>query len=403
MPGNALSPRPAFSAAFDATSWSNTAVITFGASSATLPTYGTGEGVFEDALDLLNGRGSRTSRSLGALLTAGWTGAGTITCGIDDDDRFYIETSAVDFTISAAAGNTVFGFSASGEALVGGAAPFRRTASSEWTRGALSSPGLTIDPTGAPAAFSVSTQSVQSLVTWIRTHGQGDADEQNETGNLEALVHAAPISVTSFRAYVNDDGYVVFSWSGGALAAPTWPSTTFRDRLGFTGAETVDTAGANDHLTATYRLPGFWVPRYWFRRLESWQRTTTSTVSKTSGAVASNTAARWTGWSVEAVAHGQAYTIDDEYHLRDRFWPYVDPGEGVNLYCHWGDPRRQIRPHEVTGTQVAYDLLYTSEKRRGRLRCLLDTDSPAERAMAYKGNGLMLQADVAMRLRDRAD
>lgn len=412
MPGNAPGPLPAFASQFDARTWDNTLVMTIDGNPVTLPNYGDGEGVFDDALDFLNGRGSRdddvaappggiSGNTLYYLLLNNWTGVvPALTVGIDANDRVFIESDAVDFEIVAGTSNSDLGFANTGHALVGGGGPFRQTATSEWVRGNITGTTLTIDPAGIGAQFSVSVTRAQSVVTWIRNQNEGDADEANATGNLEYLIQDA-LTLYNVRVGITDGGHVYFAWSTGAVAAVTWNSPTFRNRLGFSGSESLSTVGSVDLLIADYPLPGFWVPTRTLLRLESWHDEETSAVGLTDGDIATNHVARWTGWRVEQYAGGQIASQDDEWHIRDLFWRYAPVGYPLTVYPHWGEQRRQLYPYEVRGSQVAYDSLYTSEKRRGRLRGKRDIDDLTRRPYAYEGDKLQ-RSLLEVRLRDRA-
>jgi len=157
--------------------------------------------------------------------------------------------------IDASASNEIFGFDPAGHGLVGGVAPFRRTAPNPWRLGPILNASFTIDPTGAPASFTVGgSRYWQDLPTAIRALGSTDADDRNATGNLQALDVA--INGTSAKWLIDETGHVVTSWRTGTMASVTWLDTDFRDRLGFSGLESVQSSGFVDYLRADYPLPG---------------------------------------------------------------------------------------------------------------------------------------------------
>ncbi len=410
MPGLHHSPRPAFLSGFDARTWSGVAnVLRVSATDVALPTYGVGEGFYEDVLDFLNGRGSlnvaTVKQTLGGLITEGWPAAASVvTVTINSSDRVTISSDTIDFAITASSNLAHLGFTSTTYAAVGGSAPFVRTAETNWTRGVVGPFSITVDPAGAGLAFTVTAGHVQSVPTWIRAHDAVDADGMNATANLERRVREAGIGNTYRFGLTDEDftegpGHVYISYPV-TNPAPTWPNASFAARLGFRGDEAEQNGGAFGFVVGTYQCPGVFVPAYGLRRLVSWHDEITHAVAMTSGALASNHVSRWTGWEVEAFAHGEVATTDHEYHLRDMFWRYAPIGQPLNLYLHWGETRRQLPPQGATAAQAAYDLLYTTEKRRGRLRCYRDLGSESRNAMQWESD-YYLRAPLRVSLRDR--
>ena len=70
MPLNNPSPNFALLSAFNARTWSNVNVFDRGSNNVTLPTFATGEGIFDDAISFLNGRGSESGFAMSDLLQA---------------------------------------------------------------------------------------------------------------------------------------------------------------------------------------------------------------------------------------------------------------------------------------------------------------------------------------------
>ena len=117
---------------------------------------------YSDGIAYLNGYGSLTGHDLGAIMNSNKpTGFTSITCGIDSENRFFVEAS---HTFSHATTGTnpsasreLFGFS--GSETVTGSGPFRLTASNMWRRGVFqldqSKGGFKIDTGGSVSYTSI--------------------------------------------------------------------------------------------------------------------------------------------------------------------------------------------------------------------------------------------------------
>lgn len=375
---------------FNARQWSAAGLFNRGAADTTLPTYsGRDAGRFVDPCDFLHGRGQSTAESLPGALAAAWTASGaggTATCGIDSANRFYIESSAVDFALGASADNTIFGLDAAGYGLVGGAPPFRRTATEPWRLGPILNASFSVDPTGAPAAFTVGASRYwQDLPTAIRALGSTDADDRNATGNLQALDVA--INGASAKWLIDETGHVVTAWRTGTMASVTWVDTDFRDRLGFSGLESVASSGFVDYLRADYPLPGAVL------LVDGLELHTIGSVSTrqvrdlSGGGVASISTDTHTVRTITGYLDGPSLGTARDTHrhfigskLRPGFAAYLDGSLRVSVYPRWGDPRRYLPPMAVTATRPAHDLLYTSglDGYRGRVEACLARQAPGE-------------------------
>lgn len=378
---------------FNARQWSGVAVFDRGAADTTLPTYsGRDAGRLIDPLDFLHGRGQATAESLPGALAADWTASGAggaATCGIDSTNHFYVEVSgggSIDFTIAASANNAVYGLDPAGHGLVGGVAPFRRTAPNPWRLGPILNTSFTIDPTGAPVAFTVGGSSYwQDLPTAIRALGSTDADDRNATNNLQALDVA--INGASAKWFVDDTGHVVTAWRTGTMASVTWLDTDFRDRLGFSGLEAVATSGVVDYLRADYPLPGSVLLVDGLELHTIGSVTTRQVRDLSGGGVASIATDTHTFRSIAGYIDGPSMgaTRDTHRHfigskLRPGFASYLDGQLRVSVYPRWGDPRRYLPPMAVTATRPAHSLLYTSglDGYRGRVEACLARQAPGE-------------------------
>jgi hypothetical protein len=71
MPYNNPAPDFALLTSIDATEWSGVELFTrSGGSAVSFPTFASGSGIFEDAISLLNGRGSSSTQTLEALINS---------------------------------------------------------------------------------------------------------------------------------------------------------------------------------------------------------------------------------------------------------------------------------------------------------------------------------------------
>lgn len=411
MAGNAHAPRVAFAGQFDARAWSGITVYTraAGATNVACPTGG----VYDDPLAFLHGYGSQAGRDLQADMRAAWVASGALgllSVGINSGDKLYIQVTdvgagATSFVVSGAA-TAAFGFP-NGGAIASSLG--RVTAPLDWVRGpAIAGSFLTITP-NALAGFACPTYGygAQSVITLVRSSTLVDSDSLL-SGVASSLTtnDCTAIDNTNRRVwwYVDDDGHVVCARATSGTSALAWVSTSFRDRLGYNGTEVETTASGCAFLRATYPLPGLWVPSRPLRRCRPWYAERTATLDLTSGGMTANHIARWSGWDVEAWASGGALgSASEERHVRDRFWRYIPLGFPVTFFQQWGDPRRARPTHEITLTDVAYDLLWTSERdgRRGRLRCYRSGTDEAQRRADYEGDGVEGRQLIAMSLRDR--
>ena len=416
MPANNHAPLPAFSTELDGREWAGVTVLTRGAGVSL-----TGWGVFPDAVAALNGYCSQDRRDLGIEAQEGWDTAGApasvLTAGINTSDRVFIQSTTTGFDVIAVDANP-YGFTGTTAAALNGGV-WVATATQEWARGVFSNTAMQIDPTGAVGAFTIQSTGVrrtgQSVPTLVRPFGTADADagyagsslEQYDNTANDAAGGAYPLAANRrLRWGITDDGHVYTTRPAGVSTALGWNSTSFRDRLGFVGSETEVSSftGTMWTLTATYPLPGFWAPTRALRRCWPWHDERTEVLALTSGDLAANYIGRWTGWSLEAYAGGQASAQDDERHLRDRFWRYAPLGFPLTVWQQWGDPPRSVASWQVTANQVGYSTLWNGERngRRGRLRGRLEGET--FRLIEYEGeSGIEVRGLVGIRVRDRVD
>ena len=386
MPGNLTAPSIAVLSAADVRDWQSVTVFQRdipGPSTVDIDVASTTD-VFEDGLSLLNGRGSASSVALADNFELEKPGGGTWDCYIDSNDKFVITSTLDDFSVTNSADNAPFGINTAGQAATG-SGPYTVTAENEWVRGPVTDVVIQINSDSGifnvPASSTtVMPSKAQDVVTMIRSRGStSDIDDQHSADCLEALDIAA-CSEKSIRWGINETGHVFTAWrTAASITAPDWQSTTFRDRLGFTGDESTTVSGALTILTADNPMPGVIAPGEPLADLRPEYNEETSVVRLTSGDLGANAIADWVLWSMSFWVGGPDGETDLHRHWFEHVLPYITKGSRVALYQQWGDPRRSRSSRVRNATSdPAYDLLYTTERNgyRGRLRCRRD-DSDA--------------------------
>lgn len=410
-----LNPHPQFalSGELDLRAWRGVVGWSRGSDDITIPSDAD---VIDDLVRGANGYGSQAGRDASADLQAAFTAsgaAGTITQGIDADDKVYVETSATNIFIDAGAANALLGFSTAGHAYPGVGPPYRITAPDNFSRGTLSLGNANVITfeafgTGTPFVFPSVAQMVQSVPTLIRTSAMGDADD-GVADSLETLDNDAHDPTDRrIRHGITDAGHYYIARRTTATTALTWESTTLRDRLGFTGSEAEVTTGTLAVLTAANPLPGFLTPGRTYDRVTPRIVEVSSQVELTSGSMGFNHVAAWDDVDVQFVVDGPADARPSGQRDHSRHWlrcirDYWPKGSRIRFFQHWGDPRRALQAHQVTASQAAYSTLYNSELDgyRGALRCRRRPDD-ADPALAW-AQALRRRLQVSMALRVQAD
>lgn len=370
MPIYDPSPNFALIAAFDARQWSGANLFSQLAQTVTMPTFAAGEGVYEDALFFLNGRSSAST--LAQMVTSRSNFGSDWQVSINADDLLVISNSSSAFSV-APIDDDVFGWGAQSSTLVSGRHTI--TASTTWERGTYEGGRFTL--TSGATTFSAPYSSSgyrprQDILALLRSRSSlSDADTGDAQTCLEAR-HEAALSSTSSVVFwlINDDGHVeaYYPQVNGAI---TWLSTTFRDRLGFSGSEVaVSTSTDYVRLTAARPLPGALFPS---RPYQS-HYLSTETLSTARRLLGGGYTSSFLG---SYVTSNLTFDLDalldqkDIYrHFTEGFLPYCGEGERINFYQCWGDPRRALREGLINAETPAYSSLYTSENNgaMGRLR-----------------------------------
>lgn len=426
MPGNAYGPQIAIAAGVDWRRFRSVALFARGGTTVTGPAS---LGLFEDLVEATCGFTSQAGRSLTEDLQAGWDASGapptTITAGVDEADRPWVHSTAEAFTLTVTSSAWGWPVGTTASVVTAGSSSYPAgnvvVGTSDWTRGTWrAGPTLhliVIDPPAVPAySVPAADQQWTDLPVLLRASTIGDVDALQVAACLEYFDNLAcdpaagpPPAAQNRRIRwgVSSSGRVFTSRPNGVAAAITASSwdPAFAAALGFKGTETESAVNGLRVLEAANEPEGFVLPSG-LKRCRPWYREHTETLDRTDGLVASNPVSHWAGWEVEVYAVGPAFQDEDlTRHLIDRFWPHVPKGRALNLYRHWGDHRRALPRRSVSRTQLAYTLLYTSERdgARGRLRCLRDSTDEELRMADYEGAPLELRQSVKVVLRARTD
>jgi len=382
VPNAQMSPRPAIAAQFDARPWAGTAIYTLGANTVTAPSTW---GVYDDGLALLTGRGTMptdlASLQVSVALATGLTLA-DVAVSINQADRVVVAvTTGTTVTIAAGAANARWGFDPAGQSSITVGAQQVLTGVADWQRGNIPPAAQMTWAMGiSSGSVPASTAAVHSVLDTVRGVGLGPDAVTDSLATLDAAAGSV-----AARWGITPDGHVFRSrvTASGALLA--WVSLTFRDRLGFTGAEVEVVDGAVSTLTATHPLPGLLTPT---RPMDhAWR----GHDSRGAATLRSDAGAAYAVWlDLDTIAatmylDGPADRIDRESHWLRHVRPMMPPGAPCELYQDWGDYRRAVRTVDTTPagpTPVArrpiYSADYTSQRdgEYGRLRLRVGEGAP---------------------------
>ena len=372
MPLNNPSPNFALLSSFNARTWSGVNVFDRGSNNVSLPTFAIGDGVYEDVISFLNGRGSESGIAMSDLLQASApSGFGTTwSVTINSSDKVVISCDD-QFQVQFKSGNDILGVGSSSFSTL--ATSF--TCPNDWTRGSeiRSSTYRFLDST-ASSAFNFTIQgglNAQDLIVAIRERGTvNDADDLHSTNCLEKLDLNANTVSTYIKWYINNNGHVECMYST-SVSDVSWVSTTFRNRLGFSGSELPVLVGSfTKKLTADYPCPGTLFPSRPYQRHHLQTDTVTQARRKIGGGYTSN----FIGSYVQSVLNYDLDALLDEKdlyrHFTNNFVEYIPTGERINFYQGWGDSRRALITSGINDSTPAYSLLHTSEDNgdQGRIR-----------------------------------
>ena len=384
MPLNNPAPQFGLLTSWDMRSLSGDELFTrSGGSAVNMPTFSSGEGIYEDTVFFLNNRESNTSVQGTGQLQADATfgGGANWSMTINEDDKVTI-TSDTKFTISKLNTLDPFGFGGSTLTASSSGSNWVVTAPNDWTRGKIELEAVLyqIDESSGSGTFNFPSNvpDVQDVTTFLRS-STSDLDDFS-LSSLTELDNTAQ-TTTDIYWLIDDDGFThcFYPTSAGDI---TWTSTTLRNLLGFTGNETTTTSGSYSRLTSTYKNNGVLIPSRPYQSHHLNVENVGQSRRKIGGGYVSNSIGSYV---ISVLAFDLDALLDqsDDYkHFTNKFLPLVAPGERINFYQGWGDSRRALRTAEVVGSQEAYDLLFTSEDNGdyGRIRGSLLT---ADYDLAY--------------------
>lgn len=367
MPLNNPSPNFALLSSFNARTWSGVNVFDRGSTNVSLPTYSTGEGIYEDVISFLNGRGSKSGVSTSDIIQAVSNFGSSWSVSINSFDKVVISCDTA-FKIRHKSGPDPFGVDSQTFS-----SPFISfTCPNNWTRGNITGGGsYEVQNSAGTLSFTFSVRNsyaAQDLIVAIRERSvTNDLDDVNTTDNLEYLDQTAN-SQDVITWYLNDSGHVVCMYPN-TIGAVTWVSTSFRDRLGFSGSE-IPSGTLIKTLVADYPCPGVLYPSRPYQSHYYETDTLTQARRKIGGGYTSN----FIGSYVQSVLRFDLDALLDEVdlyrHFTNNFVQYIPTGERINFYQGIGDSRRALITSGVNQSQPNYDLLYTSEDNgdQGRIR-----------------------------------
>jgi hypothetical protein len=384
MPLNNPAPQFGLLTSWDMRSLSGDELFTrSGGSAVNMPTFSSGEGIYEDTIFFLNNRESNTSVQGTGQLQADATfgGGASWSMTINEDDKVTI-TSDTKFTLSKVNTLDPFGFGSSTLTASSSGSNWVVTAPNDWSRGKVELENVLyqIDEVGGSGTFNFPSNvpDIQDVTTFLRS-STSDLDDFS-LSSLTDLDNTAQ-STSDIYWLIDDDGFThcFYPTSAGDI---TWTSTTLRNLLGFTGNETTTTSGSYSRLTSTHKNNGVLIPSRPYQSHHLNVENVGQSRRKIGGGYVSNSIGSYV---ISVLAFDLDALLDqsDDYkHFTNKFLPLVAPGERINFYQGWGDSRRALRAAEVVGSQEAYDLLFTSEDNGdyGRIRGSLLT---ADYDLAY--------------------
>jgi len=378
MPLNNPAPQFALLSAWDMRGLSEKAVFSRGSTFISLPTYSTGEGVYEDVLFFLNNRESNSIiQGSGQLMgDATFGGASSWSITIDENDKVKI-TADTDFEVTSTGSSDPLGFGSSTVGAVSVGSDYVATAPNDWTRGMIALDDVTyrIDETGGSGTFNFPQDKpdVQDVTVFLRS-SENDADDFS-LSSLTSIDNTA-MSTNEISWTITDTGFTqcYYPTSAGDI---TWSSTTLRDLLGFSGQESPVVDGSYKRLTSTHKNSGVLLPSRPYQSHHLRVENIGQSRRKIGGGYVSNFIGSYVIGSLAFDLDALLDESDDYRHFTERFLPLVGPGERINFYQGWGDSRRALPSASVNSSQPAYDTLYTSEDNGeyGRVRGSLITES----------------------------
>lgn len=375
-----------------------------GGAAVSFPTFDVDadEGIYEDSIALANGRGSSAESATLAHrrdLTSDAEGqhpdgVGEFGFRITAGNCVQLWSTAA-FHLEASDDNAVFGLPVVlTDAVLDLGGEYRITGTQDWQRGPIVDAFITIDPGVAPD-FRVPryATAAQGVIELIRRRGreapingagsdagQYDGDDNHPIDCLEALDNAVnDASLRRIRWYIDATGHMCSAWPTDlSLAAPTFNSTAFRDRIGATGNMAADSQAEEDTVTTTgdvtvWRaarpMPGvLMTTRPWIKRPRRIGGERTESERLIDGGAASHGISTWEDLEFEFWIDGpeSPHTEDDlAAHWQRHVLKYAPQGAPITVYVGQ-DTRRHIEVDEVCAEVPAFSELYSADPCGGR-------------------------------------
>ena len=374
MPLNNPAPRFGLLTAYDVRDLSATKIFTRGSTAVSMPTFTTGQGVYEDAIHLLNARSSKQSNSATNQLTSVATFGSGWAVTISENDRILI-TSAVQFEIESTGSSDPLGFGSSQISSSASGSNYIIEAPNDWARGLLALNGVsyTITQTGGAGSFNwpLSVLEVQDVTVFLRDRATVSDDDAFGLQSIEELDQTA-VSSSLISWSVTDEGYCQVYYQT-ALGHITWNSDSMRQTLGFTGSESPATISGYSRLTSTHKIAGVLIPSRPYQSHHLNIENVAQARRLIGGGYATNLIGHYITSMMTFDLDALLDESDDYKHFSHRWLKLCSMGERLNFYQGWGDSRRSLTTAQISASQPAYDLLYTSEDNGeyGRIRASL--------------------------------
>ena len=399
MPLNNPAPNFALLTAYDLRDFSGEQIFTrSGGQPVSMPTFTTGQGVYEDLIFFLNNRSTQSPLTATGQITSSKTFGSTWSVGINEDDKIQI-TSDVDFTIINQGSVDAFGIGSNTLSASQVGSNYIATAPNDWTRGTIQRNDVSYllnEVSGSNTfTFPIQGTAFQDVTTYVRDRSSISDLDVFGFASLE-LQDVIAQSNDLISWVINDSGFTECIYRSN-LGDISWTNTTIRDLLGFTGNETPAThATTFSKLTATHKASGVLIPSRPLQGHHLRVSNLSQSRRKIGGGYVSNYIGTYTTSALQFDLDALLDVSDDYRHFTDRWLPLCSSGERVNLYQSWGDSRRALVSAEVLGTQAAFDTLFTSESNGlyGRVRGSLIT---ADFDLSYPGR-LRRRVPVAMEI-----
>jgi len=372
MPFNNPAPNFALSCSFNAREWSGEAPISrLGTPMTSFPTFSDSQGIYEDAITFLNGRGSyftgvaTGSRDLASQLE------NQVSFGTDwkvellSNDKISISNSTHNFKIWKSAGTDFLGVNGTlTSSLIGGR---EIVLLDNWIRGNCGAAyNIRDTATSNDYVWLSADNTVQDCIVYLRKRRyELDLDDTTSISepSLESLDNAG-----STRWYINSEGHVVSSYLT-SVGDITWTNTDFRNRLGFDGGEAPAFVGFGySVLTANNPIPCCLYPSRPIAESHYKVEQVAEAKRKIGGGYVSNFVGSYLQTQITYHLDALLDQVDLTRHFTDQFIKYASNGERVNYYQGVGDSRRSYSSLEAGTTD--YNKLYTSEDNgyQGRVR-----------------------------------